>query len=245
MSTNVHRNMAGRKWTTEEYQILKDFYETESKDFLLERLKNRSWESIKIQASKLKLKFYQGKHEYVQADLSVLLQETHLTYYWMGFISADGSFVKNRLSFCLSDKDEFQVVKFCEYISCKNWKTSEGKTCVKIQDGWNVPKIKDKFDLRARKTYFPPKTLTWMDSELYWSYLVGFIDGDGSFYLTKSNRLYFSIKCHKSWMPIFKEIGEKFSPNLKPFLDQGYCKLQSSRKSLLDFLCEKSKNCRF
>ena len=88
--------MAGKKWSTQEIDFLINSYGSFGKIDLLKGLPNRSWDSIKLKARHLNLCFYQGVHEHVKGDLSSLLKDNPVSYYWNGFLAADGSFVGNR-----------------------------------------------------------------------------------------------------------------------------------------------------
>ena len=138
----------------------------------------------------------------------------------------------------MSEKDELQVRKFGEFISCSNWQSSDNSFGLKIQDKFHVPKIKSKFDFKKRKTYNPPLDVLWMKKDFFWSFLIGFIDGDGSIFWS-SNRLYLSIKCHISWFDVLQQIGSRFNPVIKPHDSEGYAEIRTSRKSVLDFLYQK------
>ena len=233
--------MAGLKWTQKEIDIVKENYEYLDKSEITKLLPSRSWESIKIRASSLDLKYHRDqKHEYVEADLSVLLLDELVSFYWAGFLAADGCFVKNRLSLVLAAKDKEHVKKFCDFVNCKNHRFfNEISYGVKIQDSFNVPLIKQKFDFKKRKTYNPPKDLSWMNQEFFWAFVIGYIDGDGSIFHT-SNSLCLSINCHKSWIGVLDFIGNQFEPKIIPKINSGYAKLRTSKKSTLDFLYEKT-----
>lgn len=169
-------------------------------------------------------------------DLSVLLNDTNETFYWIGFLLADGSFRNNRLSFGLSIKDKKQVENFAHYI---HYKTSitigftnfNGKLfehcALSTQDSRIVPLIKEKFDIKNNKTKNPPKTILKWDRNLLLSLFAGFIDGDGSI-IRKTNRkdAKLGIQIHKSWLHILQEFNTLISnKNLCGINDRGYAYL--------------------
>jgi hypothetical protein len=72
-----------------------------------------------------------------------------------------------------------------------------------------VPKIMEKFDITYEKnsktkTYYPPNILLFekMSDELFLSYLIGFIDGDGSISKEINNGNSITITSHKNWVTI-------------------------------------------
>ena len=78
-----------------------------------------------------------------------------------------------------------------------------------------------------------------MSNDLFWSYVIGFIDGDGSIFWS-SKRLYLAIKCHSSWLKILGTIGRKLHSSLRVHIGtKGYAELKTSRKSVLDFLYDR------
>lgn len=129
-------------------------------------------------------------------EISNLLKETPETYYWIGFLMADGHFDKDRGSVALgiSNKDIDHLKKFSKLI---NAKVLVGKNYSRVnrQDKIIVPKIIDKFNISNRKTYEPP-VVNIDNDDLFLSFIIGFIDGDGCI---DSRTQGIEITCHKSW----------------------------------------------
>lgn len=159
-------------------------------------------------------------------DLSILLNDTNESFYWIGFILADGSIQNNRLGFGLSIKDKDQVQKFANYIKYKKdiqigYKELNNKIfgfCgLSVQDSRIVKQIKEKFDIRDNKTYNPPKTILKWDKNLLLSMFAGYIDGDGSI-IQKTNRkdAKLGIQVHSSWLHILQEFNSLLN-------DKNYC----------------------
>jgi hypothetical protein len=238
--------MAGIKWTKKEINLLLDKYEIFGKKQLKELFPNRSWDAIKLRANKEGLTFYNGTHPYVQANLSALLEDDPKAYYWMGFLAADGYFSKKRLCLCLSTKDKMHLIKFCQFISCPNHKSVKNGYDVKVQDQNIIPKIREKFDLKERKTYNPPD-ISWITGDLFLSFMIGFIDGDGCIGYQSGGRkdVQLRIKIHGSWKNTLQEMSNKIHESLEiearpvRINNQGYALLTLARQSTLRHLKSK------
>lgn len=208
------------KWSEKEDDILRDNYNLVNRKDLIELLPNRTPAAINIRASKLKLR--RIRNEYCNSDCSVLLEDSPESYYWVGFIAADGHISKNnRLRVTLSDVDKEHLLRFAKYIKCDNIskiKTKDGhnnQISINCQDKIYLKQLKDKFDLKNNKTYYPPN-LKIDDNGLFLSFLSGFIDGDGSFirqYHRKDFRL--CIHIHSSWLIILDYFHERLQDILK------------------------------
>ena len=198
--------MAGKKWTIDELDYLKNNYSKESKEILLENLLGRTWDSIKLKANFLNLVFYTGVHPSVNADLSKLLIDEPESLYWIGFLAADGSFVKKRLKFALAKKDKLQVEKFAKFI-CSKMGEQKKAYSVAVRDVFNVPLICEKFDFKPRKTYNPPdfRKMKFLNEDCFLSFFIGYIDGDGCIKKqSKRKDAMVSIKVHSSWLGFLK-----------------------------------------
>jgi len=173
--------------------------------------------------------------------LKKLLGDTPETYYWVGFIMADGHFSENRLKIGLSSKDSEHLYKLWEYLGCHNVFYKDNTKCeFSIMDSKTVPLIKKKFDINQRKSYEPPKTINWIPSHLKYAFIIGFIDGDGSI-VKQSGRddALLRIKLHSSWLGILLEISQFISEDsnvklVKPTINkQGYANLNLANNVVL------------
>lgn len=142
---------------------------------------------------------------HITNNLSILLEDTLESYYWIGFIFADGCICNNRLKICVSSLDMGVLISFCNYISVDpqritSWKINDKLYCqIAIKDKYIVPKIQNKYQINKRKTYNPPTKDFDLNENLIAMY-IGFIDGDGSVKkLHKRNDQNISVKCHGSW----------------------------------------------
>jgi len=196
--------MAGIKWTEDEDNFLKENYEKLNKDDLLTKLINRTWDAIKLRAEKFKIKRYNNERRFI--DLDVLLKDTNESYYWIGFIMADGHIHNNkRLKICLSIKDEEHLIKFKNFIKYEGElaygnNNNRDNTTISVMDTKYIKKLCQKFDIKHNKTYNQCNIHKIKKNNLLLSLIVGFIDGDGSIRNSKNRKDFFlTIKCHKSW----------------------------------------------
>lgn len=156
-----------------------------------------------------------------KGDLSKLLEENLLSYYWIGFILADGHLSStNQLVVSLANEDKGHLEKLAFFLKgsvkeCKRTKSPGSYVGseptyqrLAIQDKTLGLQIKNKFNISNRKTYNPPNNLEHLPNDFLLAIIVGFIDGDGS--ITTQN--YIKIECHNSWkkvLSLFKDVLEK------------------------------------
>lgn len=240
--------MAGRLWTNGEITRLIKNYGSGCRRRITKSLSKRSWSSIKLKAAQLGLAFTTGVHEYVAADLKVLMQDTPLAYYWMGFLMADGTFLKSqRLKLLLAHKDKSHVKKFAKFIKCQNHRSQKRGYGVAVQDQFWIPKIRAKFDLKPSKTYYPPDDIGWIKGNLFVAFFIGFVDGDGRIARQSGGRkdCFLTVKNHRSWHCIHKQmcdilVGITKQPLNGPYFDkEGYSLFNLCRRSTLKFLKSK------
>lgn len=129
------------------------------------------------------------------SNLSKLLEETNESYYWIGFLMADGHFGKSgQIQVNLSKKDFNHLKKLANYIE---YSKELIKPSLYVSDKNVVPIIKEKFNLHNNKTYNPP-FINIIDKDKLFSLIIGFIDGDG--HIDKKG--YLRIKVHKNWFDV-------------------------------------------
>lgn len=135
-------------------------------------------------------------------------------YYWVGFILADGHISNmNRLTIALANKDHEHLQKFADFISCKNLKKDKkNASWISIQDKVYIKLLRDKFDIKNDKTYYPPN-LEWIsDNELLISLLIGYIDGDGCIkYQSYRTDIAICFHVHSSWLVFLEFMKNKFA----------------------------------
>lgn len=161
-----------------------------------------------------------------------LLDETLESYYWMGFIAADGWLTSNQyksshdvLGVMLSIHDIEHLTKLANYIEVPvttksrttNYKKDSKYCFIKVNCRKTVPELKRKFGIYNNKTKKPPnwERLVATDDRMM-SMIIGYIDGDGSITKRKgSNRMHLSFQCAKEW-------GENLS-FIREFLGRFFC----------------------
>lgn len=197
------KNNIKKHWSEAEDGLLKEMYFKGNIDNML-YVFQRSWDAIKLHAAKLKLNRWAGF--YRKSDLSILLEETPETIYWIGFLLADGHFSKkSRLQLTLAIKDEEHVKSFAKYINADNINYG-GKiyknVSLYVQDIEIIPQLVNRYNISSNKTENPPNLSTYnLSKDKFISLFVGFIDGDGSIQKRVYNGGFLGrIKCHSSWL---------------------------------------------
>lgn len=157
-------------------------------------------------------------------NLSRLLEETPEAYYWMGFILADGyiSYYRENpiaISIDLAPADCDHLAKFSAFVGAdapviyKPSTSGSGRVRVRVPGRAVIPLILNKFGVLPNKTTNPPTVgVDWMSDELFLSYLIGLIDGDGL--INKANPRYqpfIRIRVHSSWKCYLSLIDRRLS----------------------------------
>jgi hypothetical protein len=150
-------------------------------------------------------------------NLARLLSEELETFYWIGFVMADGWVTTNIkennrqdvFGLILSSIDTHHLEKLGCFIGIDvttffrntNFKIGAKSCILKVNDVINVPKLKERFDIHNTKTEIPPnwRKFTFSNKQLI-SLFIGYIDGDGS--ITKrrnTDKLHLSIQAKDVW----------------------------------------------
>ena len=150
---------------------------------------------------------------YKHNNVTVLLNEELETYYWIGFLLADGHISENnRIQICLSIKDYDFLLKLKEYLNIDNIHTTKTSCSISAMDIVVIPNIK------IYKNIAKDKLL---------SLIIGFIDGDGCIKKQyKRNDWVITIKNHSSWIDFLKLISITIS-------NKDYSRINNSGYSLL------------
>lgn len=141
----------------------------------------------------------------ILSDSSILLKNTPETYYWMGFFIADATFIGNRLKIQLAQKDISHINKIRKFFKYNGKNKS---TNFSVVDHNIIPLVKSKFNIKKQKTYNPPnlhKIFKTTSPKLIFSFIIGYIDGDGSIYHGTDNvkKTYLALKGHRASLSNF------------------------------------------
>lgn len=200
-----------------------------------------AWHSANKKSSECRSCAYRKSATRV-ADLSVLLEDTYESYYWMGFLLADGSFSDSRLKLTLKKSDKEQVHRFGEYIKYTgSYGVSNTSESVSCKDSLIVPKIMNKFNILPAKTYNPPTGLEFINEDLLLCLIAGFIDGDGNIQRhSKRDDFFLRIKLHSSWIGVLNTFSMVICKGSKAKINSsGYAELVISNTKILQALKER------
>ena len=208
--------MARQFWTQQELDILRRVYPTSRKRQVHSLLPGRSTIAIKNMVKKLGLT--KLIHERTDSDLSVLMLDELESFYWIGFILADGAVYSGKLEVTSHERDRTHLEKLATFLhtQCKVRNKIGGYSNkpekhfrIKCSSRYWVGKIKEKFDISDKKTYEPPDTSNWVFSpDMIMAMLIGYIDGDGSV-AKVGNRNSIRIKVHGSWLSVLSYFAEQ------------------------------------
>jgi len=203
------------KITEQEIELVKNNWGNSSLEEMKQLLPHRSVTTL---YSIAKLAGVSCEYRQRQSNMAKLLDDSNDSWYWLGFILADGHISKRgQLSIMLSDYDEDHLTKFAQYI---------GSTVIRPYNNPNIvytnrytmdadksarsmvrvssrnidiaPKISTLLGLKdSNKTINPPTKLHLLDQRRLECLFIGFFDGDGSMPSAK-------IECHKSWLVVFE-----------------------------------------
>lgn len=174
-------------------------------------------------------------------NLEILLNNSLESYYWIGFILADGHISKNnRLRVTLAEKDKEHLSNLSKYLKVPYFLTKYGQYTLSAMDKVNLSILRDNFDISNQKTYIPPniKVFKKLNNDQLLSLFVGFIDGDGSIRNYQNRKSFFlSIKCHNSWKSILELLSERFLNDSKVIINkQGYAFVSCGETTFLKSL---------
>lgn len=160
-----------------------------------------------------------------------ILNYDYVSYYWIGFLLADGHLNKNSniITVSLSVKDENHLIDLANYFNC-SFKIREVETGNMIYFAFTHKEICrelcNKFDINPHKTKFPPNVNVFsiLSYNELLALFIGFVDGDGHLRkLHNRNNFAMSIKCHSSWIDVLKMFNEKLQLNAGVKINnQGY-----------------------
>lgn len=212
-------------WTQKEDEVLKKYYPLADWINLQSYLPNRSLFAIKRRAkSHLKLKILDPKKSVRKGNVQPLLDNSLESFYWLGFLMADGNFRRNQIRLKINKKDKIHLIKYANFLEAEIHENSPSLICsnavsMEIKDKKRVASLIEKYKISPRKTYEPPDLSSINDKNNFWAFFAGFVDGDGCIRTIRTNKHGdmpdLKISCHKSWLPIFKQF---FQFNIEKYL---------------------------
>lgn len=134
------------------------------------------------------------------------------TFYWVGFIIADGSFYKSRFELSLSAKDKEHLEKFASYINYSNniaYREGSNSYRISFNNKQSIVAIMNYYSINYSKTYNPVNFDSYIhfNKELLLSLLIGIVDGDGNIQNNGSKGAnVISITTHKSWRTFYTKL---------------------------------------
>lgn|SRR3990167_3933137 len=182
-------------WSESEKNIIREHYGKEPIVDWLHLLPGKSWDATKVRAYRIGMKKgcignvkNRGDTRIYEIDDNFFSVPMPLSAYWAGFIAADGSigdgYNRTCLSIALSWKDVGHLQKFRDVI-CPDKPIKKylqnGNTIAKfvVNSSMIINNLSEIYNIVHGKslTLLPPNIT---DEKLKWSYVAGYIDGDGS-----------------------------------------------------------------
>jgi hypothetical protein len=234
--------------TDEQWTLIREMYPTGDLDLLAQKL-NKKRHAISELARKKGIKRLINSHR--NGDLSILLDSSLMSMYYLGFIAADGYITKaGHLMISQSIKDKDSIDKMAKYLKTdvkEIYRQGFSKsTCYRIAicDQHIGVQIREMFGLKENetKTYDGIKLDFIKTPEQAAAFFIGCLNGDGS-----RNKQTFTIECYETWFEIYKNLLEKLpksmqnmsiSVDFKKSHNKNYCVLRtrkSATQSLVEF----------
>jgi len=206
-------------WTEAEKDVLRQEYAMTSYRDIQKKLNNRTQIAINIEASKLGLVKIRKLVSRMKGELSVLLGDSNETYYWLGFLVADGHFQeRGLLSVTLAAKDLHHLEKLAAFLKITNIKTRRSSAVsIGALDKYIINLVCKKLGIDHNKTKHPMsiEALQAMTDDHFYSFLIGFLDGDGCIgFQTGRADVNIRISCYGTWMPVLQYFGQRLNQRL-------------------------------
>jgi len=153
-----------------------------------------------------------------------LLNESLESYYWLGFLMADGHFEPRsyNISISIHNKDKSHLIKLQNFLEVESIRDFTKQNQVNIAFGGKivVSKILKKYAIKSNKTINPPNLHSIIGDNLK-AFNIGFIDGDGCItYQTGRKDSRITIRVHANWLE-----NLKYMFNRGKIGNDGYAKL--------------------
>lgn len=255
------KRVASRKLSEEHENLLLKMYPSGDFDLLAEKLgKNKHAISELARRRGLKREVCDQR----KGTLEPLFSKTLESFYWLGFIAADGYISKTgHFMVSQSEKDKETIDKLAVYLNTSIYIVPRQKSGfdsealiyrVNVADKVLGIKLREMLGIQDDL----PKTYTGINldfiktEEQASAFFIGYLDGDGS--LNKKS-ISFTVECHASWYETLKKLMFKLPKemqninlrvSLKKSHNKDYCQLSvrnSSSLSLIKFAHENNLPC--
>lgn len=139
--------------------------------------------------------------------------ESFQTFYWVGFLLADGSFYNtSEFEFGLKNEDRNALEEFSKYIEFKGnikYRESTNSNRICFSNSISIPKFMAKYGFNFNKTYNPTdfNFFKKYNKNQILSLLIGIIDGDGS--ISNNGSKYcnqITITAHNNWISFYEKL---------------------------------------
>jgi hypothetical protein len=238
-------------WTPEQIKFLEENYENLEKEYITNYI-GKKWGNIRQKARSLNLRRSTEINRSIPRNrLSALLNDTNESFYWIGFILADGTVTNDSIQIEVSKNDENHLLQINNYL--KNdivLYRRRNTVTISINDRINIKQIKEKFDIKQKKTYNPPdySNAEFSQNNLL-SLIVGFIDGDGNISKRKNGGTQLTVENHASWKEfhifiekfIYSYFEEELLKNHQRFNNRGYSLITISKSKIVKLLYDEIK----
>lgn len=194
---------------------------------------------------------------YINQQKYNIFTESLESYYWLGFLFADGTFRKRgEIKLSISVPDLLHLEKFKKFANSSNKitiiknkylgkYTTNDMATFNINDGIHIKALCKKFNIQSNKTKNPPLIrISEMSDDQMLALIIGYIDGDGCFLKNNKSDAMLSIEVHPNWLMNLKIIEEnlrnitkiKFKENLSKINVRGYAALRICNMQVLKFI---------
>ncbi len=151
-------------------------------DTLLAVFPNRKYSSLMLKAQAIGIKSKINRKR--KGSLNKLAIDNADSFYWWGFITADGSISeRNELAVSLHYQDRSHLEKLANIIGIqvKDYNPTVGNSLCKIaiQDTTFITKWKSSVNYTGIKTYNPIDLDKYLIKDLFIYFFIGLVDGDG------------------------------------------------------------------
>jgi hypothetical protein len=183
------------KWSEEEVFYLKSNFGKENAREIAKKL-NRGYDGVHKKAQSLGLVGDKGINRKFTLNHDFFENPNAINSYWAGFIAADGCITSGYLKIMIHIKDLAILEKFkedCGYTGSIYVDKKRDRCSIEIRSKKMIKDLEEKWSIVKRKSLIllPPKT-DLCDNDFF-TFVRGYIDGDGSIYFEPKDYLRISM----------------------------------------------------